>query len=170
MIIAKELIDASIDSKNLAQQNYEKKMLDAVKSKIPEVEKLSSDIADIIETYRYVRSKDEKIGNKMWSLICKEGDDLKIDFCNAITDSPATKLGVRPHYSAGKQYYGDLYVTCGGVLFGDLKDLKQLTEANVKDWLRPQSYATMFNSMELLIEAIPAYKERIANKLNELLK
>ena len=167
MIIAKELIDASINSKNAAQAAYEKALLEAILSCVGRVEALTSIILDIMDTYRYLNKQDDGMGTSLWSIMCHDDKDFDLDFCNAILDKPGGKCGVRPYY-ARKNCFGNIYVTQIGVFFGpDHNTLYPLSE--LKDRLQPKDYQSMLNAMNLLIEAVPAYKERLITKLNGLL-
>ena len=165
MIIAKELIDASIKSKNDAQKAREDALWSAIESKMEAVAKLPGYIKDVMDTYRYVKSEDKKLGGLLWNVICHEDKELGLGFCNAITDTPGERCGVRPYYTM-KCYY-NLYVLEGKVLWGDLKNLKPLGE--MKDNLSPEEYEGMLSAMTLLIETVPAYAERIGEKLKGML-
>lgn len=168
MIIAKELIDASINAKNAAKEAKNKALLEAILGKVKEMKKLPAVIKDIMETFRYVRNADDKLGSLMWSVICKECVPLNLDFCNAIKETAGDRCGVRPHYSA-KGYFPNLYVTSKGVYFGlEWNDLYPIDE--LKDRLSTESYESMFKAMCLMIEALPAYRDKVASKLNELLE
>ena len=168
MIIAKELIDASINAKNAAKEAKDNALIEAILGKVDEMKKLPSIIKDIMETYRYVNKSGEKLGKLMWGVICGEDSPLNLDFCNAIMERDGDRCGVRPHYAA-KGYFRDLYVTSNGVYFGkEWNDLYPIDE--LKDRLQTESYEPMFKAMCLMIEAVPAYRDKVASKLNELLQ
>ncbi len=168
MIIAKEIIDASINVKKEAEEAKTKAMWKSIEVMTDRVERLSSDIKDIMDTYFYLRDKDEKIANKFWNLICHEDKELNLDFCNAILDIKGGRCGVRPSFTA-KGCFSNIYVTKIGVFFGpSCNNLYPLE--SLKHKLEPKDYESMLNAMCLLVESVPAYKERLTNKLSKILQ
>lgn len=169
MIIQKELIDASINSKRAAKEAHDKAMLDSIKSKIDELKKLPQIFTDIIDTFDYVREKDRELGGKMWHVMTHEEGTLGLDLCNAVMTTVAGGgFAIRPDYSRN-DCFRNLYVLRIGVFFGpDYKDLYPIER--VSDLLEPKDYNSMFRSICLLIEAVPAYRDMVANKLNEFIK
>ena len=168
MIIAKELIDASVNAKNAAEEAKIKSLWESIEGMINRVKDLSSVIGDIMDTFYYVREQDEGIGTQMWHMLCREDTEFDLDFCNAIMDVNGGRCGVRPHYTR-KDCYGNIYVTRIGIYFGpDHATLYPIDE--LKDKLQPKSYESMLKAMCLLIEAVPAYKKRIVSKLSQILQ
>lgn len=168
MIIGKELIDASVKAKNAAEEARIKALWESIEGMIGRVENLSSIIGDIMDTFYYVRDLDKDMGAQMWSLLCHEDKDFDLDFCNAIMDVSGGRCGVRPYYSR-MGCFGNIYVTKIGVYSGPSHNtLYSLDE--LEDWLQPKDYESMLNAMCFLVEAVPAYKERIVSKLNQILQ
>ena len=168
MIIAKELIDASVNAKNAAEEARIKSLWESIEGMIDRVKGLSSVIGDIMDTFYYVQKMDDGIGTQMWSLMCREDKEFDLDFCNAIMDVKEGRCGVRPYYTR-KGCFGNIYVTKIGVYFGpDHNTLYPIGE--LKDRLQPKDYESMLNAMCLLVESVPAYKERIAIKLSQILQ
>lgn len=165
MIIAKELIDASINSKRAEQEAQEKAMREAIESKIGDVLGLTEYIKDIMDTYRYVSKQDKGLGELLWALMCREAEELGLDFCNAIMADPAGRCGVRPHYNR-TDCYGRIYVTSIGVFCGENGGLIPLDK--IMKSIKPES--CVLRALSLLIEAVPAYKERVSEKFSEILK
>lgn len=168
MIIPKEKIDASIQNKRLQEEAKTSALLDAIMKKSKEVAKLPAIIREIMDTYCYINAQDKALGLEAWRAICNEDDQHRLDFCNAILNRPGGKCGVRPNYSNGKEYYTGIYVTSIGVFYGDecrslypIEDLPQHID--------PRSYSHVLNSMCLLLTAIPAYKDSLANRFNSIL-
>lgn len=167
MIISKELIDASINSKNAAQAAHEKAMREAIESMVDKVNNLAPIIGDIMDTFHYLKTQDKAMSSQLWSIICSEDEPLGLDFCNAILDQPGGKCGVRPRYSR-KGCFGNIYVTEIGVYCGpSYKELYPLSELKR---LEPKDYESMLNAMCLLVEAVPAYRDIVEQKLKTILE
>lgn len=165
MIIEKALIDASVNAKNAAEEARIQALWKSIEGMIGRVKELPSIIGDIMDTFFYIREQDEGMGSQLWSLICHEDKDFDLDFCNAIMDVKGGRSGVRPYYTR-KGCFSRIYVTAIGVFFGvGLYPIDEL-----KDRLEPKDYESMLNAMCLLVEAVPAYKERIASKLSQVLQ
>ena len=168
MILSKEMIDASINSKNAAQAAHEKAMWEAIESMVDKVNGLAPIIGDIMDTFHYLKALDKAMSDQLWSVICSEDEPLGLDFCNAILDQPGGKCGVRPHYSR-RGCFRNIYVTKIGVCFGlSYDDLHPLSE--MKDILQPKDYDYMLNAMCLLVEAVPAYRDIVEQKLKTILE
>lgn len=167
MIISKDIIDAKIAAKQAAEEARIKTLWDSIEAKIPEIEALTSDLADIIDTYFYVKKKDESAGEKLWSFMVQVDIKLGIDFCNGLDLS--SKFGIRPEHLSHKEAFPHLYVTLQGGRFGKTwDDLYPLSEMKAR--LTPDRYGEMLAAITLLIEAVPEYKKRIAAELNNLLQ
>ena len=173
MIIPKELIDASVKSKQAAKVAKDKAMLDAIKAKVPEVQKRTEDIRELVDTFYYVRKQDEHWGGLLWHAICHEGDVFHLDFCNAILPESGESLGVRVHYIFSKTHATNIYVTTKRVLIVNYdgrggKDYCELKD--LESFIKPEEYEKVLNTLTLLIEAIPAYKDKIAKVLNDIFR
>lgn len=168
MIIKKELIDASINAKNAAKEAKDKALAEAVLGRVKEMKKLPLIIKDIMDTFFYVKKSDENLGHLMWRTMCSEPCGFGLDFCNAIREEAGDRCGVRPHYMR-RNCFSNLYVTSNGVYFGENYDeLYPIDE--LKDRLRAESYEPMLEAMCLMIEAVPAYRDKVASVLNGLLE
>jgi hypothetical protein len=168
MIIKKELIDASINAKNAAKEAKDKAIAESVLGLVEKMKELPPIIKDIMDTFFYVKKSDDSLGSLMWRAMCSEDEGFGLDFCNAIREEAGDRCGVRPHWSR-KECFSDLYVTSSGVYFGERYDeLYPIDE--LKDRLRAESYEPMLKAMCLMIEAVPAYRDKVASVLNGLLE
>lgn len=172
MIIPKEMIDASVNSKISAQDAKNKAMLDAIKSKIADVKRLTSYIDSLMNTLWYVREKDAAWGGQMCGAMCKEDELFGLDLCNAIRPSTGEDCGVCVHYSRRSTHFVNIYVTTKSVVFnrGDLYNEDEFIDISCVDrYLQEKDYERMLNSLSLLLEAIPAYTDRMATVLKNII-
>ena len=173
MIIAKELIDASVKSKQATKVAEDKAMLDAITANVPEVQKRTEDIKELVDTFYYVRKQDEHWGKLLWNAICHEDEVFHLNFCNAILPESGESLGVRVRYDLKNIYVTNIYVTTKRVLIVNydgrgVKDYCELKD--LESFIKPEEYEKVLNTLILLIEAIPAYKDRIAKVLNDIIR
>jgi len=166
MIIAKEIIDAADASRKAAEKAKEEALWNAIQGKAMEFENLSEIIHNIMETQRYLRGKDCVWGKQFWDAILRTSREMHLDFCNAITDNPATQYGVRLPYEMNG-HYRDIYVTEGGVLWGALDNLH--TMEDLEDYLSPVAYEPLFNTMVYMIDTLPLFQAELTKKLNGII-
>ena len=168
MIISKDIIDAKISARQAAEDARTKALWKAIEAKIPAVEALTSDLVDIIDTYRYLNEKDVVAGKELWDFMVTQKEHLlNITLCNGLEIE--TQYGIRPDSLSVKGVFSHLYVTMEGGMFGPAWDeLYPLNE--MKEKLSPSSYESMLNAMVLLLEEVPEYKKRIINKITEIIK
>ena len=172
MIIPKEMIDASVNSKISAQDAKNKAMLDAIKSKIADVKQLTLYMDSLMKTFWYVKKKDAAWGGQMWGAMCKEDELFGLDLCNAIRPSTGENCGVCVHYSRRSTHFINVYVTTKNVLFnrGDLYNEDEFVDiSRVDSYLQEKDYERMLNSLSLFLESIPAYTDRMATVLKNII-
>lgn len=167
MIIAKELIDASINAKNAAKEAHDNAMLEAIKKKLPELKPLPGIIKDIMDTYRYVRRMDEEASKLMWTEMCRGGEQFGLDFFNALTVAGTNYCGVNPHYTV-KGVNSHIFVTEIGIFCGEYDNLHTIGE--LTEHTKPEGYECTYKSLCLLVDSVPKYRDYLENKLNEILK
>lgn len=172
MIIGKELIDAQINAKKAAKEAYDKELLKAILANVDKLKALRQDVRDIMETYFYVIKVDKAAADAMWKAMCRTIPDLLgIDLVNALTDgSWETKYAFRP----GLDKSGcnrEVYVSSSEVYFSPTGNWKELQPiCDIKTMLDPKSYESTLNSIILLIDAIPKYKDKLTKMMPEFLK
>lgn len=167
MIIAKEFIDASIDAKNAANEAFNNAMLEAIKNQLPELKQLPDIIKEIMDTYRYVKKRDEKASTSMWTAMCCESEKFDLDFFNALRITGTTYCGVRPHF-AKRGVRSNLCVTEIGIFFSGDSGLYTIDE--LMDCTKPDQYESTSRAISLLVDSVPKYRDRLANQLREILK
>lgn len=167
MIIAKEFIDASIDAKNAAKEAFNNAILEAIKNKMPELKQLPDIIKEIMDTYRYVKKRDEKASTSMWTAMCCESEKFDLDFFNALRITGITYCGVRPHF-AKRGVRSNLCVTEIGIFFSGDSGLYTINE--LMDCTKPDQYESTSRAIFLLVDSVPKYRDCLADQLREILK
>lgn len=167
MIIAKELIDASINAKNAAKSAHDNAMMESIKNKLQELDTLPGIIKEIMDTFRYIRGIDKEVSDSLWSAMCKEEEQFGLDFFNALDVFGTRYCGVKPHYTVlGVRTH--IFVTEVGIFFGDCSNLHKIDE--LMDYTEPEMYESTLKSLCLLVDSVPKFRDYLACKLNMLLK
>lgn len=82
-ICNKALIDVKFESKRNADEARRAVLVKAILEAKEAAKAFTSDVADIFDTYKYIKAKDANVASKFWLDICYECNKFNIDFANA---------------------------------------------------------------------------------------
>lgn len=172
MIIGKEIIDAQVSAKKAAKEARDKELLKAILANVDKLYALRKDVKDIMETFFYLQKTDADSSKKMWHAMCRTiPEPLGITLCNGLTrGSWETKFAFRPDISR-KDCYNEVYVATANVYFSPVGKWDEIQPiCDIEAMLPPERYESVLNSMILLINAIPEYKEQLTKMIPEFIK
>jgi len=135
-----------------------------IQSKYKDLKNLSSCIADLMDTYHYIKHKNEDWGSKMWSLMCSlSREKYGLDFCNALKMQGFNECGVRPRKGLA------IYVINDGVYVDYEKDSPKFGEAFYSNtYYKPIQFDAIIESMDLLITNVPKFVDEVINRTMEM--
>lgn len=166
MILNKNIIDTALQTREVSERAQKDAYLKEIQGKMDELRGLTKHIADIMETYFYIRRQDEGVSKLVWGVMCDCAGNCGLDFCNAIREDD--KCGVRIWYGNKCTKYTDLYVTAKNVVtlkFGDftMDYVRQyLSDKNVSD------YEAVYKAIIFMIDAVPKYLEAVAEQIDKI--
>lgn len=172
MIIGKEIIDVQVSAKKAAMEARDNELLKAILANVKKLKALRRDVRDIMETFFYIQKVDADAAKKMWHAMCRTiPEPLGITLCNGLTrEGWETKYAFRPDISR-KDCYNEVYVATANVYFSPVGKWDKLQPiCDIEAMLPTERYEATLNSMILLINAIPAYKEQLTKMIPEFIK
>lgn len=164
MILNKNIIDTALEARSVSEQAQKEAFLEKIEGKMGELRGLTKHIADIMETYSYVRRKDEGLSKSVWSALCGCARNCELDFCNAIREDD--KCGVRINYTNKCTKYTDLYVTAKNVVTLKSGDF---TMDYVRNYLADKfvsEYEAVYKAILFMIDAVPKYAESVSEQID----
>ena len=101
-IRSKALLDAKFESKRNAEESKHQVLVKAILDAKEAAASFSVDVADIIDTYMYIREHDKKAAEPLWQDITYTSKQYGIDFANAFPMTSTTNRAwvFRTVYSA----------------------------------------------------------------------
>lgn len=166
MILNQNVIDTAFEARAVSEMAQKDTYLKQIEEKMVELRGLTKHIADIMETYFYIKERDEKLSGTIWKIMCQAASDCGLDFCNAIRDDD--RCGVRINYANNCTRYTDLYITAKNVVtlrFGDFTMdyvRRHLADKYVSD------YESVYKAILFMIGAVPKYLELVSEHIDKI--
>lgn len=159
---SKAILDTKFESRRAAEEAKRKVLLKAIQDAVDAATSFTIDVADILDTYAYIKKNDSVAAEKLWTDITTTSRQYGIDFANAFVLSNDCKreCAFKTSHSAA-----DMYVTHNTVV---LRSSRSQTTGFDVNTLTTSEAEFVLKSIEHFNTGFPQYVEHFFNMVDNI--